>query len=451
MDMNAIYASVKAISTPAGTPQLYQPQPPDPNKLFMGTTITVADWFRDFQAYVNATHHGKIRNRQWYSVLWNLCANHPGMRNLLEAIPDHDQKKLSRLQHRIGVMLFPLGQENLENAVKAKYYANIDMPNPDDPLQVLAVHRRRLMAFEDDELPDRATQVDIFLRAVSPFFRDKIAQQGLTSLTAVEKWLRDYQNTMITTASASSASSHTPTNIFAALGGGDPTGNPISRPLDWQAMMQQLRQDITNDIKASLPPPTTPIFNVDATSKRVRFDLPPSPRRGRYGERMDDEESDDGRHPPPPKRPAYGGYSPRFCRHCAGKGRDNSTTHNTDDCFNHPNGRLAQANREKAAARGVRVPMWRPNRSNQQGQNPRQNGMNQQYGGQHQQSGPSSPRHDRSASPPTTPTTTAPIDPSDPRIKSLVEKGVSQRLETMRQTFRTMDMLKTPAPPTEEA
>ena len=63
---------------------------PDPQELFMGTRVTVNEWFKDFEAYVDRRMKGKIHDRQWFSALRNLCVNHQGMKSLLDSLREND-------------------------------------------------------------------------------------------------------------------------------------------------------------------------------------------------------------------------------------------------------------------------------------------------------------------------------------------------------------------------
>ena len=285
-------------------PRSYVPMPPDPQQLFMGTQVLVDDWFDDFETYSYATQRGKIQDRQWFSLLRQLCQDHPGLKSLLDRLPGYDRSKLRRLVRAIRDELFPNGQPEAESYTRMRYFKGLDMPSGDDPLAILAVHRKLLQYFDDQQRPNDAQQVQVFLQAISPQFRTMLAPQHYHDLEEIELTLRRYYSQAGMTSDPSKVSFQ-PAPIYATVGGGDPSRNPS----DLKSVLHQLRVDMRNDIneaiKASAAAQRPSVMSVDveppANASRQR-DPTPEGRRGKYGERLysdrgDESDSDDDRVP----------------------------------------------------------------------------------------------------------------------------------------------------------
>ena len=340
--IHRLCAAIQATSSPSNTGVAFHPSPPDLQQLFMGTTITVDDWFKDFESYVDSVHHGKVQNRQWFSILRNLCVHHPGLKSLLDSLDHHERDNLRHLRMSIRQHLFPHGQPQAVMHTRRRYYQNLDMPNGDNPLAVLAVHRQLLMAFPDDAYPSHPMQVQTFMEAISGHFRTMLAPFRFRNLDDIEHTLRQYYNNVGPSSSPSTTSSPAqvpfqPSLIFAASGGGDVTRNPVAP--DVQALLHQLRTDLVNDVKQSLAPHNVHAMSVETGTKRaiqhhgdrhakyVKYDDAPS---------RDDYDSDD-----------HSSFSLDGCEHCYHGDRRAWYTHQFEDCTHHPNKSIRLANRAK--------------------------------------------------------------------------------------------------------
>jgi len=106
----------------------------------------------------------------------------------------------------------------------------------------------------------------------------------------------------------------------------------------------------------SEPNPSAGINTVNAdyaSNKRVHFeDNDYEPPRGKYSRPSTIAEHEGGYF----KR---GGKADRSCSFSLKAGRPGCYSHNTNDCFHHPNNKLAEANRDRMAAFAVRVPKAR--------------------------------------------------------------------------------------------
>jgi hypothetical protein len=409
----------------APTSRSYVPVPPDPQQLFMGTQVLVEDWFDDFESYVYATHHGKIPDRQWFSFLRQLCQDHPGLKSLLDRLRSYDRSKLRRIKRAIERELFPGGQPQAENYAQTRYSKGIDMPSGDDPLAVLAVHRKLLQAFHGGQRPNDDQQVQTFLQAISPQFRTMLAPQRLHDLGEIEEILRRYYSQVGTTSDPSKVSFQ-PSPIYAAMGGGDPTRNPT----DLKAVLHQLRIDMRNDIKEAIKATTAPqrtgVMNVDigapAKSGRPR-DHTPEGRRGRYGERVrsDPEEESDSGEERAPKRVRWADKAAdrkrdyqgarRHCRFCRKAGRRSYDTHDSAQCFSHPDPKIARSNRDRMAFNWP----WK------------------NKGGSDRSDGREQPKQPN-------------LNEADPAVRAFVDQKVKERLDDMRRMAKNLDMLKAGEP-----
>ena len=152
-------------------------------------------------------------------------------------------------------------------------------------------------------------------------------------------------------------------------------------------MLHQLKVDITRDLERSVRNQHSDlgakqtqlearVVEVEVESKRSRSQRDEHQgSRGKYGEDLHDhEESDSGSEKPIIKRPKWqrnqrgrGRWQPsprqqqepRFCKYCNEAKRPQCNTHNSGDCFWHPNPRIAKANRDKMQALGKFTPSKR--------------------------------------------------------------------------------------------
>ena len=141
------------------------------------------------------------------------------------------------------------------------------MPDGNDPLAVMAVHRKLLRYFDHHQRPSDAEQVSLFLQAISPGFRTMLAPQALPDLDTIEKTLRRYYSQLGSVSEPPRISSHTPAPIYAAMGGGDPTRNLARGQADIKGLLHQLRVDMKSDLdkalKAREAEVRTHVMNVD--------------------------------------------------------------------------------------------------------------------------------------------------------------------------------------------
>lgn len=195
-----------------------------------------------------------------------------------------------------------------------------------------------------------------------------------------------------------------PAPIYAAAGGGDTTRNPV--PPELSNLLQDLRSDFRAEMQAlkrSVQAIPSNVLSVDAEQHK-RPISPPSQtsgeeryeKRGKYGEKRG------------PSRQRQGKQE-RYCRFRDEAGRDFLHTHDSDECFSHPNARLAQANRDRMAAKGVKVPRWESKK----------------------------PVDDTPLPPPE-----ATVSITNPQVRNLVDQEVIKRLAAIQHTLKSVELLK---------
>jgi len=399
---------------------------PTPNALFEGRIITVDRWFDDFEHYIRANSNHKVSKGMWYSKLRDHCHQHQGMLRVLDRLTDYERESLRRIIWAIRRIRFPNGQPQAEHYNRLRYNTLVDMPSPDDPMEVLNVHRRLLDDMPPNNKPTDTEQVNHYMKAISPYYQQLLGAVKLRHLDEVEETLNQYFDRI--TIHTPTPQAHAP--IYVSSGGGDPSRNPATlvtqqlKAVGDQLINQlhQMRVEVADamrtrsaTINAVMTPPTS--------NKRVSFAEDHQRPLTKYGRAHSDGEDDADYEAPPFKRPTrhprarnprtyQHPYEERFCKHCKEAQRTRIfTSHNTDDCFYHPRPDIANLNRQAAAKLGE----WTP----------------------------SDRRTHRQHSPkPLTAPRASTVDMHNPEVRKLVDTEVMQRLQDLQRTIKSADMLR---------
>jgi len=236
---------------------------------------------------------------------------------------------------------------------------------------------------------------------------------------------------------------------YVATGGGDVTSNVLS-PLQkqmkelgeqLQAQQNQFKMDIDSRIRGMQSQMQANINTINTDrgpNKRVHFavnnedegnesDMDDYQPRNKYGRPIhagnggngnrgfrNDGNRFKGKRGNWTKRTVemYGtGRRDRFCSFCdeANPSRP-SSTHNSSDCWYHPDKRLAKANRDRMASFGIRVPSYLNGNSDQPKLTP----------------APSSPT----------------LDMNDPKVRDFVHHHALQKVADMQRTFQMTNLLR---------
>jgi len=94
-----------------------------------------------------------------------------GVLNFLEGLSHHDRINLRRIRRTCQARLRVRGDTYAIESHQLRYYRSHDMPSGDDPLDLLAVHRRLLRRFPANTLPTDSLQIRLFFEALSPQYR----------------------------------------------------------------------------------------------------------------------------------------------------------------------------------------------------------------------------------------------------------------------------------------
>lgn len=385
---------------------------PSIQELYAGQYISTQEWFDKFQCYKAAGYGRAIANNQWYDILRHYCDSHPGLVNALEAIPVHQRGSLNNIRVALTAQLFPDGQPGVAANARRAYYSFEGLPDRNDPLAVLEVMRQQINRMNEADRPTDAQQVTNLLDAIGPEHSTYLDAVRPANLEAAATALRQSASRRLPGRGRPAADAppapYVP--IFTAMGGGgDPYGNrinpavlmhPLATTMAAQApspsvipeqkvkelltdavadMKQQMEKTISEQQKLinaqqqallrtqqdvqkqqqdqrdlyrqqqnhhsqQMETLTATINAINTGYKR----LPASPPRGGGGSRYDADRYE--------KRGRYGENQHdrqprRECKYCRQKGWQKANTHFSEECFQHPNKAIAEANWQAYKAR----------------------------------------------------------------------------------------------------
>lgn len=353
---------------------------PRPEDLYEGLRIPANEWFDSFEAYKSAKATRPIANNMWFALLKDYFRDHVGLTNALNQVPQALRNTMPNVRASLMGTLFPGGQPIIATRATTDYHSGSGFPHPSCPMAVLEEMRRLLARMAPGTTPNNADQVRHLMRHVSEEYSARLEAANPATLDAAAIVLRD--SAALRLPGPSRPQPPLPPSsvpIFAAMGGGDPTGNPATSTFTMPApaqhltpvaappavstsdmlaqvrdvvteAMSQLRADMQAELQSTMRAQsarqeqrmnavTASINSLNVGTKR-RSDSPPvsasyrddgshfGDKRGKYGQRPSDRRGD------------------RHCVHCYDRGWEKYTTHNSADCFQHPNPVTAQNNWE---------------------------------------------------------------------------------------------------------
>ena len=391
-----VSALAKALTSAQPGHRARPPVRPDPRDLYSGLQVSVEEWFHDFEAYKVDQHGRAINQAQWYPILIAYCANHVGLTNTLNAIPNGMRGTLANIRQAFLNIKFPGGQPQVARNAQADYHEFRNLPPSSDPLAVLEEIRKQVARIDPADRPTHADQVDHLLRSVDPTYMSHLIAMNPPNLEAAEDNLRHILSIRIPALGRPLQQPAPGIPVFTAMGGeGDQYGNVRQRnnppaaasvvitiyhtnivftmgsssssadvppaaltTADLQSAIHQLKIDSRAEIQQTLrsfggeqgklienalsehtkqlQAVVASVQTTDANSKR-RMESPP---RDYYSQedRRDDKKSR--------YSSTYGARRGRLCKFCDEKGWEKATTHTTDDCFHHPNRAKAVRNQK---------------------------------------------------------------------------------------------------------
>jgi len=117
-----------------------------------------------------------------------------GVLTFLEGLSRHDRCNLRRTRRACHACLSVRGDTYATESHQLRYYRNRDVPSGDDPLDILAVHRRLLRQFPASTLPTDSLQIKLFFEVLSPQCRDIFAPYQCSNLSDTESALDRYSD-----------------------------------------------------------------------------------------------------------------------------------------------------------------------------------------------------------------------------------------------------------------
>jgi len=153
--------------------------------------MSTDDWLEEFKIYILSTK-GKTKDDEWYYHLRNFCSNHPGRKSLLKSLREEHRGTLQDIGYAISALRHPYGQRSAADYAKQRYIDGIDMPDPNQPLQVLEVHRELLASMDPNDLPSCEEQIRRFFHAISPEYVKVLGGTRFQRLSDIEDELNEY-------------------------------------------------------------------------------------------------------------------------------------------------------------------------------------------------------------------------------------------------------------------
>lgn len=349
---------------------------PRPEDLYEGLRIPANEWFDSFEAYKSAKASRLIANNMWFALLKDYFRDHVGLTNALNQVPQANRNNMPNIRASLIGTLFPAGQPIIATRATTDYHSGSGFPHPSCPMAVLEEMRRLLARMAPGTAPNDADQVRHLMRHVSEEYSARLEAANPATLDAAAIVLRDSAALRL----PGPSHYHPPpppssVPIFAAMGGGDHTGNRAATTFTMHSpapvavspaiatgnilaqvrdvvkeAVGQLKTDMRAELQSTMKAQSArheqrmdavaaSINSLNVGTKR-RSDSPRSgqhyredeghfgDKRGRYGERPNNRRGEP------------------HCVYCFDKGWDKYTTHNSADCFQHPNPMTAQNNWE---------------------------------------------------------------------------------------------------------